>query len=114
MSAAARSEAAAGPLVVYLRDAAPGELDVFAGTSHAVIRDPALDRQLHIPQGPAGACPPCHIGPLSTPHDGDPPSRQAARRLGNPLRPGFPNGRRVFDDVAFPYLGVPYSGFNVS
>jgi hypothetical protein len=35
-------EAAAGPLVVYLRDAASGELDVFAGTSHAVIRDPAL------------------------------------------------------------------------
>ena len=33
---------------------------------------------------------------------------------GNPPRPGFPNGRRVFDDVAFPYLGVPYSGFNVS
>jgi hypothetical protein len=53
------------------------------------------------------ACPPCHIGQLSTPHYGDPPSRQPARRLGNPLRPGFPNGRRVFDDVAFPDLGVP-------
>jgi hypothetical protein len=38
--------AAAGPLVVYLRDAASGELDVFAGTSHAVIRDPALVARL--------------------------------------------------------------------
>jgi hypothetical protein len=46
LSAAARSEAAAGPLVVYLRDAAPGELDVFAGTSHAVIRDHELAARL--------------------------------------------------------------------
>jgi hypothetical protein len=34
------------PLVVYLRDAASGELDVFAGTSHTVIRDPALVARL--------------------------------------------------------------------
>jgi hypothetical protein len=37
---------AAGPLVVYLRDAASGELDVFAGTSHAVIRDHELAARL--------------------------------------------------------------------
>jgi hypothetical protein len=43
---AARSADAAGPLVVYLRDAASGELDVFAGTSHAVIRDRALVARL--------------------------------------------------------------------
>jgi hypothetical protein len=35
-----------GPLVVYLRDAASGELDVFAGTSHAVIRDHELAARL--------------------------------------------------------------------
>lgn len=35
-----------GPVVIYLRDAASGELDVFAGTSHAVIRDPALVARL--------------------------------------------------------------------
>ena len=38
--------AAAGPVVVYLRDAASGELDVFAGTSHAVIRDHQLAARL--------------------------------------------------------------------
>jgi hypothetical protein len=31
---------------VYLRDAASGELDVFSGTSHTVIRDPALVARL--------------------------------------------------------------------
>ena len=36
----------AGPLVVYLRDAASGELDVFAGTSHTVIRDRELVARL--------------------------------------------------------------------
>jgi hypothetical protein len=50
-AAAARPDAAlpadtAGPLVVYLRDAASGELDVFAGTSHAVIRDHELAARL--------------------------------------------------------------------
>ena len=38
--------AAGAPLVVYLRDAASGELDVFSGTSHTVIRDPALVARL--------------------------------------------------------------------
>jgi hypothetical protein len=38
--------AVGAPLVVYLRDAASGELDVFSGTSHTVIRDPALVARL--------------------------------------------------------------------
>jgi hypothetical protein len=37
---------AGAPLVVYLRDAATGELDVFAGTSHTVIRDRDLVARL--------------------------------------------------------------------
>jgi hypothetical protein len=46
-AAGAERPAAAGTsLVVYLRDAASGELDVFAGTSHTVIRDPALVARL--------------------------------------------------------------------
>jgi hypothetical protein len=40
------ANAAGVPLVVYLRDAASGELDVFSGTSHTVIRDPALVARL--------------------------------------------------------------------
>ena len=40
------ADTAGAPLVVYLRDAASGELDVFAGTSHTVIRDPALVARL--------------------------------------------------------------------
>jgi hypothetical protein len=44
--AAALPADSAGPLVVYLRDAASGELDVFAGTSHAVIRDRELVARL--------------------------------------------------------------------
>ena len=43
---AARPAGTDGPLVVYLRDAASGELDVFAGTSHAVIRDRELVARL--------------------------------------------------------------------
>ncbi len=35
-----------GPLVVYLRDASTGELDVFAGTTQVRFRDPALAAQL--------------------------------------------------------------------
>jgi hypothetical protein len=31
---------------VYLRDAASGELEIFSGTSHTVIRDPALVARL--------------------------------------------------------------------
>ena len=38
--------AAGAPLVVYLRDAASGELDIFAGTNHTVIRDQALVARL--------------------------------------------------------------------
>ena len=34
------------PVVVYLRDAASGELDIFSGTSHTVIRDRALVARL--------------------------------------------------------------------
>jgi hypothetical protein len=35
-----------GPLMVYLRDATTGEMDVFAGTSQVSLRDPALATQL--------------------------------------------------------------------
>jgi nitrous oxide reductase len=37
---------AGAPLVVYLRDAVSGELDIFSGTSHTVLRDPALVARL--------------------------------------------------------------------
>ena len=40
------ADAAGGPLVVYLRDAASGEFDVFAGTSRATIVDPDLAARL--------------------------------------------------------------------
>jgi hypothetical protein len=40
------ADPAGAPLVVYLRDAASGELDVFSGTSHTVIRDQALVARL--------------------------------------------------------------------
>jgi len=40
------ADATAAPLVVYLRDAASGELDLFSGTSHTVLRDPALAARL--------------------------------------------------------------------
>ena len=42
----AEGGAAGAPLVVYLRDAGSGELEVFSGTSHTVIRDPALVARL--------------------------------------------------------------------
>jgi hypothetical protein len=46
-AASAEHPAAAGaPLVVYLRDAASGEFDVFAGTSRAIIVDPDLAARL--------------------------------------------------------------------
>jgi len=38
--------AAGAPLVVYLRDAASGEFDVFAGTSRATMVDPDLAARL--------------------------------------------------------------------
>jgi hypothetical protein len=40
------ADAAGAPLVIYLRDGGSGELDVFSGTSHAVVRDPALVARL--------------------------------------------------------------------
>ncbi len=45
-SAEHSADAAGGPLVVYLRDAASGEFDVFAGTSRATIVDPDLAARL--------------------------------------------------------------------
>jgi len=42
----AAGPAKAGPLVVYLRDATTGELEVFAGTSKVRFRDPALAARL--------------------------------------------------------------------
>jgi hypothetical protein len=38
--------AAAGPIVVYLRDAASGELEVFAGDSLVKLHDPAIAARL--------------------------------------------------------------------
>ena len=43
---AAHSADAGAPLVVYLRDAASGEFDVFAGTSRATMVDPDLAARL--------------------------------------------------------------------
>jgi hypothetical protein len=40
------ADAAGAPVVVYLRDAASGEFDVFAGTSRATIVDPDLAARL--------------------------------------------------------------------
>ena len=40
------ADAAGAPLVVYLRDAASGEFDVFAGTSRTSIVDPDLAARL--------------------------------------------------------------------
>jgi hypothetical protein len=44
----ARQDAAApaGPVMVYLRDASTGEMEVFAGTGQTSLRDPALAREL--------------------------------------------------------------------
>jgi hypothetical protein len=44
--AAGAEHSAGAPLVVYLRDAASGELDIFSGSSHTVIRDQALAARL--------------------------------------------------------------------
>jgi hypothetical protein len=44
--AAGAGHSAGAPLVVYLRNAASGELDIFSGTSHTVLRDPALVARL--------------------------------------------------------------------
>jgi hypothetical protein len=40
------ADAAGAPLVVYVRDAASGELDVFAGTNRTIINDPDLVARL--------------------------------------------------------------------
>lgn len=45
-AAMAAGPAYAGSLVVYLRDASTGELEVFAGTSKVRLRDRALAAQL--------------------------------------------------------------------
>jgi nitrous oxide reductase len=43
---AATEDGAAEPVVVHLRDARSGEMDVFAGTSQARLRDPDLAARL--------------------------------------------------------------------
>ena len=43
---AAGQAATTGPVVVHLRDARSGEMDVFAGTSHTRLRDPDLAARL--------------------------------------------------------------------
>ena len=40
------SAAAVTPVVVYLRDASSGELEIFAGTSRTQVHDPALAARL--------------------------------------------------------------------
>ena len=45
-TATAAGQANAGSLVVYLKDATTGELEVFAGTSKVRFRDPALAARL--------------------------------------------------------------------
>ena len=44
--AAGPAAAPDGPVMVYLRDASTGELEVFAGTGQTTLRDPVLARQL--------------------------------------------------------------------
>src|SRR5260370_352362 len=44
--AAASEAATAEPVVVHVRDARSGEMDIFAGTSHARLRDPDLAARL--------------------------------------------------------------------
>jgi len=39
-------EASNGPVVVHVRDARTGEMDIFAGTSQTRLRDPALAARL--------------------------------------------------------------------
>ena len=36
----------AGPVIVHVRDVTSGEMDVFAGTSHARLTDPGLAARL--------------------------------------------------------------------
>ena len=44
--AAANPAPTSGPVVVHLRDARSGEMDVYAGTSHTRLRDPNLAARL--------------------------------------------------------------------
>jgi hypothetical protein len=44
--AAASDAATSEPVVVHMRDARSGEMDVFAGTSHTRLRDPDLAARL--------------------------------------------------------------------
>jgi hypothetical protein len=43
---AATADSAAGPLVIHVRDADTGEMDIFAGTTRTRLRDPALAARL--------------------------------------------------------------------
>jgi hypothetical protein len=45
-SAAAMTPDAAGPLVIHVRDARTGEMDIFAGTTRTRLSDPALAARL--------------------------------------------------------------------
>ena len=45
-AAAVAADALGGPVMVYLRDASTGEMEVFAGTGQATLRNPALVREL--------------------------------------------------------------------
>jgi hypothetical protein len=42
MTPDATPDATAGPLVIHVRDARTGEMDIFAGTTRTRLRDPAL------------------------------------------------------------------------
>lgn len=43
---AATADRADGPLVIHVRDADTGEMDIFAGTARTRLRDPALAARL--------------------------------------------------------------------
>jgi hypothetical protein len=45
-TAAGRDRAADGPLVIHVRDARTGEMDVFEGMTHTRLRDPELAARL--------------------------------------------------------------------
>jgi len=45
-SDAVAEQVPAGPVVVYVRDVPSGDLEIFAGASHARLRDPALAARL--------------------------------------------------------------------
>ena len=45
-AATVAADALGGPVMVYLRDAGTGEMEVFAGTGQTTVRNPALVREL--------------------------------------------------------------------